>query len=143
MTIAEKILAAHSGRDSVHAGEFITAGVDLVFANELSGIVSLRVLRDWQGFERVFNPEKVVFVFDHFTPNKDISTAMIVKELKADLDRYGVKYFEAGRNGIEHVLLPEMGLIAPGDLVLGGDSHSCTHGALGAFATGVGSTDVV
>jgi len=142
MTIAEKILAAHSGQDEVHAGEFVTARVDLVFANELSGIVTLRVLREWQGFERVFDPGKVVFVFDHFTPSKDISTAMIVKELKADLNKYGITYYESGRNGIEHVLLPELGLIAPGDLVIGGDSHSCTHGALGAFATGVGSTDV-
>ncbi len=142
MTITEKILAAHSGRDEVYAGEFVTAKVDLVFANELSGIVTLRVLREWEGFERVFDPEKVVFVFDHFTPNKDISTAMIVKELKAELDQYGITYYESGRNGIEHVLLPELGLIAPGDLILGGDSHSCTHGALGAFATGVGSTDI-
>lgn len=142
MTITEKILAAHSGRPEVHAGEFVVAKVDLVFANELSGIVTLRVLREWQGFERVFDPDKVVFVFDHFTPNKDISTATIVKELKEELDRYGIKYYESGRNGIEHVLLPELGLIAPGDLVLGGDSHSCTHGALGAFATGVGSTDI-
>jgi 3-isopropylmalate/(R)-2-methylmalate dehydratase large subunit len=142
MTMTEKILAAHSGRDAVHAGEFITAKVDLVFANELSGIVALRVLREWAGFERVFDPDRVVFVFDHFTPNKDISTATIVKELREELDHYGVKYYESGRNGIEHVLLPELGLISPGDLVLGGDSHSCTHGALGAFATGVGSTDV-
>ncbi|MFQ5612795.1 MAG: 3-isopropylmalate dehydratase large subunit [Anaerolineae bacterium] len=142
MTITEKILAAHCGRPEVHAGEFITASVDLVFANELSGIVTLRVLREWQGFKRVFDTDKVVFVFDHFTPNKDISTAMIVQELKAELDGYGVKYYESGRNGIEHVLLPELGLIAPGDLVLGGDSHSCTHGAFGAFATGVGSSDI-
>ncbi len=142
MTMSEKILAAHSGREEVHAGEFVTAKVDLVFANELSGIVTLRVLREWEGFERVFEPEKVVFVFDHFTPNKDISTATIVKELKVDLDRYGITYYESGRNGIEHVLLPELGLIAPGDIVLGGDSHSCTHGAFGAFATGVGSTDI-
>lgn len=142
MTLTEKILAAHSGRDEVHAGEFITAKVDLVFANELSGIVTLRVLREWQGFKRVFDPSKVIFIFDHFTPSKDISTAMIVKELKAELDCYGIKYYESGRNGIEHVMLPEMGFIAPGDLVIGGDSHSCTHGALGAFATGVGSSDV-
>lgn len=139
-TIAEKILAAHCDRASVRPGEFINARVDLVIASELSGIVSIR---DFERFEgaRIFDQRKVVLVFDHFTPNKDIASAEIVRECREFAVSHGIPYFDVGRVGIQHVLLPEQGWVSPGDLVAGADSHTCTLGALGAFGTGVGSTD--
>lgn len=142
MTITEKIIAAHCGRDEVRAGELVMANVDLVMANELSAILAIKEF-DKVGARHVFDPEKIALVPDHFTPNKDMKTAEITKEVRQFAQKYEiVHYFEVGRGGIEHVLLPEQGLIAPGDLIIGGDSHTCTYGALGAFATGVGSTDV-
>ena len=142
MTIAEKILATHSGRDEVRAGELIMAEIDLVMANELSAILAIQEFEKIKP-KRVFDPKKIALVPDHFTPNKDIKTAEITKAVRQFAQKYGiVHYFEVGRGGIEHVLLPEEGLVAPGDLIIGGDSHTCTYGALGAFATGVGSTDV-
>lgn len=139
-TIAEKILAAHAGRASVRPGEFLNASVDLVLASELSGVVALREFERIEG-ARVFDPNKVVFVFDHFTPNKDIASAEIVRECRAFALRTGIRYYDVGRAGIQHVLLPEQGLVSPGDIVAGADSHTCTYGALGAFGTGIGSTD--
>jgi 3-isopropylmalate/(R)-2-methylmalate dehydratase large subunit len=139
-TLAEKILAAHAGRESVRPGEFINAQVDLVLASELSGVVALREFNRFAG-ARIFDPRKVVFVFDHFTPNKDIASAEIVRECREFAIRTGIRYFDVGRAGIQHVLLPEQGLVSPGDLIAGADSHTCTYGALGAFGTGVGSTD--
>jgi len=142
MTITEKILAEHAGLDKVRPGDIITAEVDLLMANELSGIVAISEFEKIRGAKRVFDPRKVVMIPDHFTPNKDISTATITKKIREFAFKYGVRYYEVGRMGIEHVLLPEQGLVGPGDLVIGGDSHTCTYGALGCFSTGVGSTDV-
>jgi len=139
-TLAEKILAAHCDRETVRPGEFINARVDLVLASELSGIVALREFERFEG-ARIFDPRKVVFVFDHFTPNKDIDSAEIVRECREFALRTGIRYYDVGRVGIQHVLLPEQGLVSPGDVVAGADSHTCTYGALGAFGTGVGSTD--
>ena len=139
-TIAEKILAAHCGREKVVPGEYINAEVDLVLASELSGIVSIREFEKWKG-ATIWDPKKVVLVFDHFTPNKDISSAEIVRECREFAKRHGVIYYDVGRVGIQHILLPEEGLVSAGDLVAGADSHTCTLGALGAFGTGVGSTD--
>ncbi|MBS4026790.1 MAG: 3-isopropylmalate dehydratase large subunit [Clostridia bacterium] len=142
MTITEKILAAHGGLDSVVPGQIINAKVDLVLANELSALVAIDEFYKIKGAERVFDPNKVVIVPDHFTPNKDIQSAMVSKKVREFALEQEVIYFEVGRMGIEHVILPEKGLVVPGDVVIGGDSHTCTYGALGAFATGVGSTDV-
>jgi len=139
-TIAEKILAAHCGRERVTPGEYINATVDLVLASELSGVVSIREFEAWEGAS-VWDPERVVLVFDHFTPNKDIASAEIVRECRDFAKRHGVIYYDVGRVGIQHILLPEQGLVSAGDLVAGADSHTCTLGALVAFGTGVGSTD--
>lgn len=142
MTITEKILAAHAGKASVRPGEIINAKVDLVLANELSAIVAIEEFEKIKGADRVFDPNKIVIVPDHFTPNKDIQSAKVAKIVREYALKHQVQYFEVGRMGIEHVILPEKGLVVPGDLVIGGDSHTCTYGALGSFATGVGSTDV-
>lgn len=142
MTITEKILAEHAGRKEVKPGEIIEARVDLVMANELSAFVGIEEFEK-AGMEQVFDRERIVLVPDHFTPNKDIRSAQVAKTLREFAHKHRItNYFEIGRMGIEHVLLPEKGLVLPGDLVIGGDSHTCTYGALGAFATGVGSTDV-
>lgn len=140
LTLAQKILAAHCDREEVWPGEFINARVDLVLASELSGIVALREFERFEG-ARVFDPGKVVFVFDHFTPNKDIESAEIVRQCREFALRTGIRFYDVGRAGIQHVLLPEQGLVSPGDLIAGADSHTCTYGALGAFGTGIGSTD--
>jgi 3-isopropylmalate/(R)-2-methylmalate dehydratase large subunit len=142
MTIAEKILAKHAGLDEVSVGQIVNAKVDWVLANELSGVLAIQELRK-AGIERLFDRDKIILVPDHFTPNKDIRAAEIAKIFRDFARTHNVtNYFEIGRMGIEHVLIPEEGLIAPGELIIGGDSHTCTYGALGAFATGVGSTDV-
>ena len=142
MTISEKILAAHSDRPEVTSGDLVEARLDFVFANDITAPMSIRVFRD-AGGERVFDPERVAMIPDHFVPNKDINSAMQAKELRDFArDQQLPHYFEVGRMGIEHVLLPEQGLVLPGDLIIGADSHTCTYGALGAFATGVGSTDL-
>lgn len=142
MTITEKILAAHAGLDKVVPGQIINAKVDLVLANELSALVAIDEFNKIKGAERVFDPNKVVIVPDHFTPNKDIQSATVCKKVREFALEQEVIYYEVGRMGIEHVILPEKGLVVPGDIVIGGDSHTCTYGAVGAFATGVGSTDV-
>jgi len=140
MTLAEKILADHCGEQEVHPGQFINARVDIVMASELSGVVAIEEFEKIKG-ARVWDPKKVVFVMDHFTPAKDIKSAEIVKRCRAFAREHGITFFEVGRAGIQHVLLPEKGMVSPGDIIAGADSHTCTHGFLGAFGTGIGSTD--
>ena len=141
MTLVEKILAVHASRKSVSPGEFVNVGVDLVLANDITAPIAIREFRRI-GVERVFDPKKVVMVPDHFTPNKDVASAEQVKVMRQFVKEQGVIYFETGQMGIEHILLHEQGLVLPGDVVIGADSHTCTYGALGAFATGMGSTDI-
>jgi len=141
MTISEKILAAHAGLDKVEPGEIINAKLDLVLANDVTGPVAIKEFNKL-GIDKVFDPEKIALVADHFTPNKDIASAEQSKILRDFAKARNIKYYwDTGRVGIEHCLLPEQGVVLPGDLIIGADSHTCTYGALGAFATGVGSTD--
>jgi len=142
MTITEKILAEHAGRASVSPGELIQVDVDLALANDITAPMSIEVFEDL-GTEGVFDREKIAMVQDHFVPNKDILSAEQVKVMRAFVRKHGIEhFFELGETGIEHVILPEKGLVSPGDLVIGADSHTCTYGAMGAFSTGVGSTDL-
>ncbi|TRZ95552.1 MAG: 3-isopropylmalate dehydratase large subunit [Dehalococcoidia bacterium] len=141
MTLAEKILAAHSGRDKVNPGEFINVRVDLVLSNDVTAPLAIKEFQRL-GVSKVFDPEKIVMVPDHFCPNKDIPSAEQAKTMREFAREHDLIYFEVGRMGIEHVLLPEQGLVLPGEVVIGADSHTCTYGALGAFATGMGSTDI-
>ncbi|WP_459930047.1 3-isopropylmalate dehydratase large subunit [Desulfosporosinus burensis] len=142
MTMTEKILAAHAGLSEVRPGQIINAKVDLVLANELSAIVAIEEFGKIKGAKNVFDPQKLVIIPDHFTPNKDIQSARVAKKVREFALEHNTLYYEVGRMGIEHVLLPEQGLVRPGQLVIGGDSHTCTYGALGMVATGVGSTDI-
>lgn len=142
MTMGEKILAHHAGRKAVEPGEFILVSVDLVLANDITAPLAIEGFRRI-GVDKVFDRQKIVLVPDHFTPNKDVKSAQQCKLLRDFAREQRLPYyFEVGRMGIEHVLLPEQGLVLPGDLVVGADSHTCTYGALGAFATGMGSTDI-
>ncbi|MEZ0344188.1 MAG: 3-isopropylmalate dehydratase large subunit [Caldimicrobium sp.] len=142
MTLAEKILAYKLGREKVEPGELVEVPVDLTLANDITGPLAIKVFES-TCINKVFNPEKIVLVMDHFTPNKDIKSAEQVRICREFAKKYGIKhYYEGGACGIEHALLPELGLVAPGDIVIGADSHTCTYGALSAFATGVGSTDL-
>ncbi len=142
MTITEKILSAHSGKKEVFPNELINAKVDIILANDITAPIAIKEFRKI-GAKDVFDKERIVLVPDHFTPAKDIKAAEQCKMLREFSKEYNIShYFEVGRVGIEHVLLPEEGLVVPGDLVIGADSHTCTYGALGVFATGVGSTDV-
>ncbi|GAF25473.1 3-isopropylmalate dehydratase large subunit [Moorella thermoacetica Y72] len=142
MTITEKILAAHAGLKAVEPGQLINAKVDLALGNDITAPLAIQEFKKL-GVKKVFDPERVVLVPDHFTPAKDIKSAEQAKILRDFAREQGLThYFEIGRMGIEHCLLPEAGLVGPGDLVIGADSHTCTYGALGAFATGVGSTDL-
>ena len=142
MTITEKILAAHCGRRSASPGELINARVDMVLANDITAPISIKEFRK-AGAKKVFDRKRIVLVPDHFTPNKDIKSAENARLLREFAREHRLaNYFEVGRMGIEHALLPEQGIVVSGDLVIGADSHTCTYGALGAFATGVGSTDV-
>lgn len=141
MTLAEKILANHTDKKEVSPGEFLNVRVDLILANDITAPIAIREFRR-MGVDRVFDPGKIVMVPDHFTPNKDIASAEQVKVMREFCREQGVIYFEVGQMGIEHVLLPEQGLVLPGDIVIGADSHTCTYGALGSFATGMGSTDI-
>lgn len=142
MTITEKILADHAGLESVKPGQLVNCKVDLALANDITAPISIKEFRRI-GAKKVFDPERVVFVADHFAPNKDIESATQVKMVRDFANEFGVTHFyDGGRMGIEHTLLPEQGLVGPGDLVIGADSHTCTYGALGAFASGVGSTDL-
>jgi 3-isopropylmalate/(R)-2-methylmalate dehydratase large subunit len=142
MTITEKILATHANRDSISPGDLIEVSVDMVLANDITAPLAIRVFEEL-GTGRVFDREKIALVPDHFVPNKDIPSAQQAKIMKEFARLHDIKYyFEPGEAGIEHVILPEKGLVVPGDLVIGADSHTCTYGALGAFSTGMGSTDV-
>jgi len=139
--MTQKILAAHAGRDFVYPGQFIEAELDVVLVNDITGPVAIREFSR-MGAGEVFDREKIVLTPDHFTPNKDIKAAEQAKELRDFASEKGiVNYFEVGRVGIEHAFLPEQGLVTAGDAIIGADSHTCTYGALGAFSTGVGSTD--
>lgn len=142
MTITEKIFAAHAGLDEVKAGDLITAKVDITLANDITGPVAIKEFKRI-GVDKVFDKDRVVFVPDHFVPNKDIKSAEQVKMIREFAREQDLThFFEVGRMGIEHTLLPDKGIVGPGDLVIGADSHTCTYGALGAFSTGVGSTDL-
>jgi 3-isopropylmalate/(R)-2-methylmalate dehydratase large subunit len=142
MTATEKILASHAGRDRVEPGEIIEARIDLALANDITAPLALEEFEK-AGANSVFDPERVALVLDHFTPNKDIISAENCKIIREFAKKYGIEHFyEGGACGIEHALLPEQGLVVPGDVVVGADSHTCTYGALGAFSTGVGSTDL-
>ncbi|MGB9668299.1 MAG: 3-isopropylmalate dehydratase large subunit [Thermosulfidibacteraceae bacterium] len=142
MTLAEKILAVKAKRDFVKPGEILLCDVDIALANDVTAPLAIKAFESI-GKNDVFNRERIVLVMDHFTPNKDISSAMQVKFVREFAKKYGiVNYFEGGDVGIEHALLPELGLVVPSDLVIGADSHTCTYGAIAAFATGVGSTDL-
>jgi len=143
MTITEKILAAHGNRKQLKAGEFCGAArVDVALANDITAPIAIDEFEK-AGFTKVFDADSIVLVPDHFTPNKDIKSAEQAKRLRLFARKHGIRhYFEVGRMGVEHALLPEAGIVVPGDLVIGADSHTCTYGALGAFSTGVGSTDM-
>ncbi len=142
MTMTQKILAAHSGRESVRAGEIIMADLDLVLGNDITTPVAINEFEK-AGCGCVFDREKVTFVLDHFTPNKDIKAAEQSKQIREFAGKHNVTHFyDVGEMGVEHALLPEKGLVVSGDVVIGADSHTCTYGALGAFSTGVGSTDM-
>ncbi len=140
--MTEKILAAHAGRDSVKPGEIVSVKADMLLANDITAPVAIDQFRK-TGAKRVFDPTRIALVPDHFAPNKDTRSAGQCARLRDFAMEQGIQhYFEIGRMGIEHCLLPEQGLVRPGDVVIGADSHTCTYGALGAFATGVGSTDL-
>lgn len=141
MTISEKILAAHAGVDKVVPGEIINAKLDIVLSNDVTGPVAIKEFEKL-GIKKVFDKDKIALVPDHFTPNKDIASAEQSKIVRDFARAQEITHFwDTGRVGIEHCLLPEQGVVLPGDLIIGADSHTCTYGALGAFATGVGSTD--
>ncbi|MDR3296334.1 MAG: 3-isopropylmalate dehydratase large subunit [Clostridiales Family XIII bacterium] len=142
MTMTQKILAAHAGLKEVRAGQFIEADLDIVLANDVTGPPAIKEFAK-MGVKKVFDADKVVLVPDHFTPNKDVNAAENCKEMRDFAVAQGLtNYFEVGQMGIEHALLPEKGLVTAGDAIIGADSHTCTYGALGAFATGTGSTDM-
>jgi 3-isopropylmalate/(R)-2-methylmalate dehydratase large subunit len=142
MTMTQKILANHAGLESVSPGDLIMANVDLVLGNDITSPVAIREFEK-NGFDKVFDKTKITMVMDHFTPNKDIKAAEQCSECLTFVEKYYIdNFFDVGKMGIEHALLPEQGLVAPGELIIGADSHTCTYGALGAFSTGVGSTDM-
>jgi len=142
MTITQKILAEHAGKKEVYPGELITCKVDIALANDVTAPIAIKRLEE-AGIDKVWDREKIALVPDHFTPAKDIKSAEQVKMMRIFAKKHNIKHFwTEGRVGIEHVLLPEEGVVLPGDLVIGADSHTCTYGALGAFSTGVGSTDI-
>jgi len=141
-TIAEKILAAHSGKKEVKPGEFIEAKIDFALGNDITAPIAIAEFKK-TGFKKVFDKDKIALVPDHFAPAKDLKSANQCKVLADFAREQKIKnYFEIGCMGIEHALLPEMGLVLPGDLVIGADSHTCTYGALGCYSTGIGSTDL-
>jgi len=141
-TITEKIIAKHTEEAAIKAGDIVSAKVDLVLANDITAPLAIKELEE-AGISSVFDAEKIALVPDHFIPNKDIASAEQAKLLRNFAKKHNIKnYFEVGRMGIEHALLPERGLVRPGEAIIGADSHTCTYGALGAFATGMGSTDI-
>ena len=142
MTMTQKILAAHAGLDEVHAGDLIKARLDLVLGNDITTPVAITTF-DEAGFTKIFDKDKIAIVLDHYTPCKDIKSAQLCDQARKFARRFGITHlYDVGSAGIEHALLPEKGLVGPGELVIGADSHTCTYGALGAFSTGVGSTDM-
>lgn len=142
MTITEKILAFHAGKDEVRPGELLNCRVDVCLGNDITAPVAIEEFHRL-GLDKVFDTSRIMLVPDHFAPNKDIKSAAQCKVMRDFARQYNIEnYFEVGRMGVEHCLLPQEGLVLPGDLVIGADSHTCTYGALGAFATGVGSTDL-
>lgn len=142
MTMTQKILASHAGLPEVHAGQLIEAKLDLVLGNDITTPVAINEF-EANGFSAVFDRSRIAMVMDHFTPNKDIQAATQCRQCRTFARRFDIEHFyDVGEMGIEHALLPEKGLVAPGEAVIGADSHTCTYGALGAFSTGVGSTDL-
>ncbi len=142
MTMTQKILAEHAGMSKVVPGQLIKVKLDMVLGNDITTPVAINEFEK-AGFDRIFDREKISLVMDHFTPNKDIKAAQQCRQCRAFARRFDVEnFFDVGRMGIEHALLPEQGLVKAGDLIIGADSHTCTYGALGAFSTGVGSTDM-
>ena len=142
MTITEKILAAHAGKKEVHPGELVDCRLDLLMGNDITAPIAIKEFEK-VGATELFDPDRVTFVLSHFVPAKDIKTAEQCKIIREFARTHKMKYFfDEGRGGIEHILLPQEGLVVPGDIVLGADSHSCTYGGLGCFSTGVGSTDL-
>lgn len=142
MTMSQKILAAHAGLPQVKAGQLIEAKLDMVLGNDVTSPVAINVFNG-SNAKGVFDNTKIAMVMDHFTPNKDIKAAQQCLQVRQFADKYDIKnYYDVGEMGIEHALLPEKGLVGPGSLCIGADSHTCTYGALGAFSTGVGSTDM-
>ena len=141
MTMAEKILAAHAGLDEVEPGQLIECNLDLVLSNDITSPIAIKNFKQI-GVEKVFDPTKIALVPDHYVPNKDIKSAEQAKQVRDFAREQGIThYYEVGCMGVEHALLPEQGVVGAGDLIIGADSHTCTYGALGAFSTGVGSTD--
>lgn len=142
MTMTQKILAAHAGLESVTAGQLIEAKLDMVLGNDLTSPVAIKEFANI-GVNKVFDKSKIAMVMDHFTPNKDIQSAELCKQCRDFAHKHDIEHFyDVGEMGIEHCLLPEKGMVVPGDVIIGADSHTCTYGALGAFSTGVGSTDL-
>ena len=142
MTITEKILAAHCGKDKVEPGELITAKLDFMLGSDITAPIAIKEMEKI-GVDKVFDKTRIALIPDHFVPNKDIKSAEQCKILRKFAQKFDIKYyFEVGQMGVQHALLPEQGLVGPGDVVIGADSHTCTYGALGAFSTGVGSTDL-
>ena len=141
-TITEKILMAHTGLKKISAGQLINARVDIALGNDVTAPIAINEFQK-AGGKKIFDKNKVALVLDHFTPNKDINSAQQCKTVREFALKQKITHFyEGGQVGVEHALLPEKGIVLPGDLVIGADSHTCTYGALGAFATGVGSTDL-
>src|SRR5947209_18853630 len=138
MTISEKILASHAGKERVQPGEIVMVDVDVVLANELSAALAIDEFKKIEGADRILRPESAVFVPDHFTPNKDISTAKLVQRVRQFALDQNARWFEVGRAGIEHCVLPQNGIVGPGQVIIGGDSHTTPYGALGPFSTAVG-----
>ena len=142
MTMTQKILADHAGLESVKAGQLINARLDMVLANDITAPVAINEFEK-AGFESVFDNEKIALVMDHFTPNKDIKAAQQCLKTRIFARKHNIKHFyDVGNMGVEHALLPEQGIVAAGEAIIGADSHTCTYGALGAFSTGMGSTDI-
>lgn len=142
MTMTQKILAKHAGLDSVEEGQLIRAKLDMVLGNDITSPVAINEFNK-NGFDKVFDKSKISLVMDHFTPNKDIKAAIQCQQCRGFAEKYDIdNFYDVGTVGVEHALLPEKGLVIPGDCVIGADSHTCTYGALGAFSTGVGSTDM-
>ena len=142
MTMTQKILARHCGADQVSAGDLINADLDLVMGSDVTTPIAIQAMEKY-GLDRVFDPDKIVLVMDHFCPNKDLQAARNCARVRGFANKMGISsFYDGGRMGIEHALLPEQGFVAPGELIIGADSHTCTYGALGALSTGIGSTDM-